>query len=87
MKKNKLPVHGMLAGVCAPALTLVFGLLIAGCTTTTGGGNEYRNRGWAYIDQGDYDKAIAEFGEAIRLNPNDANAYRGRGTAYSGKRD
>jgi len=35
----------------------------------------------------DYDSAIAEYTESIRLNPNDASAYYNRGNAYLGKKD
>jgi tetratricopeptide (TPR) repeat protein len=34
-----------------------------------------------------YDRAIADFTQAIRLDPNNANAYRERGNAYSDKGD
>jgi len=33
-----------------------------------------------------YEPAIENFSQAIRLNPNYANAYFGRGLAYYGKR-
>ena len=33
----------------------------------------------------DYNHAIADFTKAIELNPNDARAYSGRGTAYQSK--
>jgi len=34
---------------------------------------------------GDFDKAIADFNEAIRLDPNNAQAYQNRGVAYEKK--
>ena len=34
-----------------------------------------------------YDKAIADYNEAIRLNPTDANAYINRGNAWCAKKD
>lgn len=37
--------------------------------------------------RGDNDKAIADYDEAIRLNPNDADAYKYRGIAYWLKAD
>ena len=46
----------------------------------------YANRGLAYGKKGDYDKAIADYTEAIRLNPN-AEAYSNRGLAYRKKGD
>ena len=37
--------------------------------------------------KGDKDRAIADYNEAIRLNPNDADAYYNRGNAWSDKGD
>jgi len=39
-------------------------------------------RGYAYYDLGQYQLAIQDFNEAIRLHPQDALAYYGRGVAY-----
>ena len=59
---------------------LAFGLLlISGCTKSA---NE---RGVSASQAGDYDKAIAEYTEAIRLDPKDAVAYYNRGLAYGNK--
>jgi len=48
---------------------------------------EYLKRGIEYFEKGDYDRAIADTSEAIRLNPTDAIAYGTRGAAYKGKND
>jgi len=45
---------------------------------------EYLKRGEDYLDKGDFDRAIAEFSEAIRLNPT-AVAYDKREEAYKKK--
>jgi len=37
----------------------------------------YEKRGNAYYIPGDYDRAISDFDQAIRVNPNDAFAYYG----------
>jgi tetratricopeptide (TPR) repeat protein len=42
-----------------------------------------RNRGGAYYVKRDYRRAIADFSEAIRLDPNDASTYMARGNAYN----
>jgi tetratricopeptide (TPR) repeat protein len=46
-------------------------------------------RGAAYQRKSDYDRAIADFDQAIRLDPNDAfaTAYNSRGNAYNAKGD
>ena len=42
----------------------------------------YYNRGWPTADKGEHDKAIADYTEAIRLDPKYAMAYCNRGIAY-----
>ena len=42
----------------------------------------YYTQGEAYRMQGDYDRAIADASEAVRLDPTDAFAYGTRGDAY-----
>jgi tetratricopeptide (TPR) repeat protein len=44
-------------------------------------------RGAAYYDHGDYDQAIADFDEAIRINPKYAEAFDSRASAWRGKGD
>jgi len=44
-------------------------------------------RGFDYYKKGNYDQAIAEYTEAIRLNPKFSEAYIMRGLAYSQKKD
>jgi tetratricopeptide (TPR) repeat protein len=46
----------------------------------------YNNRGDAYYKKGDYDRAIQDFSEAIRLSPS-FGYYRERGIAYNEKGD
>jgi tetratricopeptide (TPR) repeat protein len=47
----------------------------------------YSNRGLAYNGKGEYDKAIADYTQALRINPNYVNAYFNRGNAYYYKKD
>ena len=69
-------------------------LQIKGCTAViqTGpiaGSNlakAYYNRGIAYAGEGQYDSAIADYSEVIRLSSKNANAFYDRGSAYAKKR-
>ena len=47
----------------------------------------YCGRGAGYHKKGEYDKAVADYNEAIRLDPKDGQAYYGRGLAYEEKGD
>jgi tetratricopeptide (TPR) repeat protein len=50
-------------------------------------GKLHWTRGLLYWDRKDYDRAIADHSEAIRLDPNYIAAYIGRGVAYRSKGD
>ncbi len=45
----------------------------------------YNNRGIAYGNKGDYDRAIADHNKAIELDPRYAKAYNNRGVDYADK--
>jgi tetratricopeptide (TPR) repeat protein len=47
----------------------------------------YVNRGIAYSDKGDQDRAIADFTTAIWINPREVEAYNSRGLAHDRKGD
>ena len=47
----------------------------------------YYNRGVAYKNTGRYDRAIADYTKAIKLNPKHAYGYHNRGITYSDKGD
>jgi tetratricopeptide (TPR) repeat protein len=65
-------------------------LPIEGCTAVIKTGREvlrrlasaYNNRGVAYRVRANYDAAIDDFNEAIKLVPDFANAFNNRGVAY-----
>src|ERR1700722_18813971 len=45
----------------------------------------FNNRGNAWYSKGEYDRAIADFDEAIRLDPKGPFPYNGRGNAWASK--
>jgi tetratricopeptide (TPR) repeat protein len=47
----------------------------------------HSNRGIGYFDQGEFDRAIADYNRALTLNPKSAAASNNRGNAYSAKHD
>jgi tetratricopeptide (TPR) repeat protein len=72
-----------------------YDLGIRGCSEVIRLGNEapknlafaFTNRGNGYVLKGEYDRAIADYTEAIKLDPNFAAAYNGRAGAYSDQGD
>ena len=47
----------------------------------------FLSRGNAYDDKGDYDRAIADYNEAIRLDPKNSAAFFNRGLTSAKKKD
>ncbi len=66
-------------------------LSIRSCTRIIEGGvkgdkaSAYSWRGSAYDNKDDYDRAIADYDQAIRLDPNEASLYFNRGVAHENK--
>ena len=58
-------------------------LVASGCSKSA---DPFSN-GVEALNQHDYDSAIVAFSDAIHLNPNSAEAYFNRGSAYNGKHD
>jgi len=67
-----------------PALAIVYytRCIAWGGQTRENLAESYNNRGIAYADQGDYDRAIRDYDEAIHLNSSYAHAYYNRGLAH-----
>ena len=71
--------------LCVCLLILVF---IAGCTEVQKpplDAEAYFNRGLAYANRGQHDKAISDYNKAIEINPRYAMAYSNRGIVYAKK--
>ena len=66
--------------VLALIVTISFGTKVGAETK-----EDYFNSGIAYYELGEYQQAIKDFNQAIRLDPKFAEAYNNRGSAYYGK--
>jgi tetratricopeptide (TPR) repeat protein len=53
----------------------------------TGNAKDHYDKGVVFYERKDYDTAILEFNETIRIDPNYRNAYLYRGNAYYNKKD
>ena len=81
--------------MAACAQTKDHGATIAGCTSVIddakqkpkGRAAAYYNRGNAHSARGEHEQAIADYDEAIKLDPKNASAYNNRGSARSDKGD
>src|SRR5215471_19185886 len=66
---------------------------IDGCTALINSGAQtprslviaYNNRGNAYMAKGEYDRAVQDYDQSIKLDPNYARAFNNRGVAYQKK--
>ena len=66
---------------------------ISGCSAVIRAGRDrgeqlaeaFNNRGLAYRIKGDLDRAIQDYGQAIKIHPKSAVAYNNRGVAYDRK--
>ena len=66
---------------------LLMSLVLVGCQTIPQGGGtatDYYNQGRAAYDVGDYNGAVMNFQEAVRLDPRFGEAFYGLGKAYEG---
>ena len=65
--------------------------VIRGCTERirreSGDAAAYNNRGVAYGEKGEVDRAIADYTKAIQINPKFADAYANRCRAYNHKKE
>jgi tetratricopeptide (TPR) repeat protein len=79
-------IRHIFSGAALFLLILLFLFLVSiGSKLLPGQPGVYFVNGNAWYDKGEYDKAIADYGEAIRLDPKFAMAYNNRGLAWSAK--
>ncbi len=55
----------------------------SGDLSPTNQATTYTNRVFAYAKQGQYERAIADYNHALRIDPGDAITYNNRGTVYA----
>lgn len=60
-------------------------IIDSGQQTTADLAVTFFNRGWAFSMKGQYDRAIQDYDQAIRLVPNNTDAFNNRGNAFSTK--
>src|SRR6266704_3602357 len=81
--------HGKLRAGTSPDLAIgaCTAIIQLGQETTKGLALAFSNRGDAYNSKREYDRAIQDLDQAIRLDPNYARAFVSRGDAYRHKRE
>src|SRR5262249_28100409 len=79
--------------LCNGAVRSLPDIQIGGCPALIDSGKQppqtlviaYNNRGNAFSAKGEYDRAIQDYDQSIKLNPNYYRAFNNRGVAYQKK--
>src|SRR6516164_1013951 len=81
--------HGKLRAGASPGLVIgaCTAIIQSGQQSTKGLAAAIANRGYAYRNKREYDRAIQDLDQAIKLDPNLALAFANRGDAYRNKRE
>lgn len=66
---------------------LLLALVLMSCVSKEKQAEKHFKKGFEYQDQGDLDRALAEYQKALELNPNYVQVYTNLGTVYLGKKD
>ena len=75
--------HGKTLCLRCAAAALLAAMLLTSCAGSAANFDKQMELGRKYLSETNYAEAIAAFTEAIRLNPNDIEAYIGRAQAYA----
>jgi tetratricopeptide (TPR) repeat protein len=86
-RSSPWPTAALLAAGIALALSVLGGCNKASRPDPTDEAQIHGARGADWLNKKEYDKAIADFDQAIRLDPKDAYAYHNRGLAWSDKKE
>jgi tetratricopeptide (TPR) repeat protein len=70
-----------------PVIEACMGIIRSGQENTSDLAGAFNNRGHAYNVEREYDRAIQDFDQAIRLDPNNVLALNDRGTVYNSKHE
>src|SRR5215470_2695496 len=62
-------------------------ILILAAPVAANDADDYSNRGLKWLSKNEYDKAIADFTEALKLEPKRLTAYFNRGIAWFQKKE
>ena len=73
--------------ICSLLLTLALVLGLCACGSKAPAWQEQYDLGVKYLSEGNYQEAILAFTAAIEIDPKRAEAYVGRGDAYTGTAD
>jgi hypothetical protein len=81
--------HGKLRAGASPDLAIgaCTAIIQSSQETANGLAAAFLNRGRGYAGKRDYDRAIQDYDQAIRLDPNNAAAFSSRGNAYNHKHE
>ena len=84
---TKAPYCIIASGVAAlpQKVTFPFSLVNSPATPGADEAGDYAIRGRDLLLKGEYDKALADYNQALRLKPDYAEAYNGRGAAWRSK--
>jgi tetratricopeptide (TPR) repeat protein len=80
--ESNMRTHGRRFSSVVAVIGLVVSCLYSGRVASQDDADAHFEHGVDYTERGEYDTAIVEYSEAIRLRPNFPEAYNNRGFCY-----